>query len=232
MVQFCGQDVIIEKDFRTRGMSLNVNGSGQVAVKVGYMSNYSDEEIQGFVEKHKRFLKNQLADYSHAQLPDFNSGGKVCLLGKEYTVQRNGDVSSFELEGDVLKVPNRFSRWQTERFFGNLLFPHVKAMTELYAEVYGLSFSYVGLHTWYSAWGTHFREDDSIKYNIALIFVPEDCIEYVVAHELCHSLYHNHCEAFWAEVERIYPRYKESRTLLHSYSLDWLFERTKLGKWS
>ena len=57
MAQFCGQDVIMEKDFRTRGMSLNVNGYGQVAVKVGYMSNYSDEEIQGFVEKHKRFLK-------------------------------------------------------------------------------------------------------------------------------------------------------------------------------
>ena len=232
MVQFCGQDVIIEKDFRTRGMSLNVNGNGQVAVKVGYLTKYSDDEIQCFIDKHKRFLRNQLADYSKVQLPDFNDGGKVCLLGKEYTVVRNEDVSSFAIEGNILKVPIRFSNLQTERFFGNLLFPHVKAMTELYAEVYGLSFSYVGLHTWYSAWGTHFREDDSIKYNVALIFVPEDCVEYVVAHELCHSLHHNHSEAFWAEVERIYPRYKESRTLLHSYSLDWLFERAKLGKWS
>lgn len=110
--------------------------------------------------------------------------------------------------------------------------PHVKAMTELYAEVYGLNFSYVGLHTWYSAWGTHFGADNSIKYNIALIFVPEDCIEYVVAHELCHTLHHNHSKAFWAEVERIYPEYKKSDALLDSYSIEWLFEKAKLGKWS
>ena len=231
-MQFLGQEVIIEKAFRTRGMSLNVNSNGQVTVKLGYCSNYSDEEIQKFVEQHKRFLKNRLANYSNVKLPDFNNGGEVCLLGEEYTVERGEGINGFAIDGNVLKVPIAFSSWQTERFFGNLLLPHVKAMTELYAEVYGLKYSYVGLHTWYSAWGTHFGIDNSIKYNIALIFVPEECIEYVVVHELCHSLHHNHSKAFWTEVERIYPEYKESDARLDAYNIEWLFERAKLGKWS
>ena len=81
-MQFLGQEVIIEKAFRTRGMSLNVNSKGQVTVKLGYCSNYSDEEIQKFVEQHKRFLKNRLTNYSNVNLPDCNNRVKVCLLDK------------------------------------------------------------------------------------------------------------------------------------------------------
>lgn len=230
MVQFDGQEVFIEKDFFTQGMRLIVNGDGQVAVKVGYRAAFAEDEIQGFVNKHKRFLRNRLAHYSGVLLPDFSDGGKVTLLGKEYTVVQGNRSSSFAIEGDTLIVPDYFSHWESERFFGNLLLPYVRALTELYAEVYGLTFSYVGLHTWHTAWGTHFGENNSIKYNIALVFVPEECIEYVVAHELCHTRHPNHSAAFWAEVERIYPRYKQDKQRLHNYSIRWLFEKAKLGK--
>lgn len=111
MIQFCGREVVIEKSFRTRGMSLNVNSNGQVAVKVGYFSNYSDEEIQRFVEQHKRVLNNRLARYSNVQLPDFSNGGKVCLLGKEYKVVCNESISSFAIVGNELQVPMSFSSW-------------------------------------------------------------------------------------------------------------------------
>lgn len=232
MVQFDGQEVLIEKDFFTQGMRLIVNGDGRAAVKVGYRSTFTENEIQQFVNKHKRFLRNRFTHYSGVQLPNFDEGGKVTLLGKEYSVVRGDSNSSFAIEGDALKVPDYFSHWESERFFGNILLPHVRALTEIYVEEYGLTYSYVGLHTWLTAWGTHFGDDNSIKYNIALVFVPEECIEYVVAHELSHSRHPNHSAAFWAEVERIYPRYREDRQLLKNYSIRWLFEKAKLGKWS
>lgn len=232
MIQFCGQDIVIKKDFSTRGMILYINGNGKIVVKMNYLANYSDEEIQGFIERHKRFLENQLVYYANTQLPDFSNGGRVYLLGKEYTVLCNEAISSFAVEGNILKVPIRFFNWESERFFGDLLLPYVKTLTELYAKEYGLQYSYIDLHTRYTQWGTHFTESNAIKYNMALIFVPEDCIEYVVVHELCHSLHHNHGKAFWEEVGRIYPRYKEIKKLLNSYSIEWLFERAKLGKGS
>ncbi|MCM1533659.1 MAG: M48 family metallopeptidase [Corallococcus sp.] len=230
MVQFCGQEVLIEKDIFTRGMSLTVNGDGKVIVRVGYRAIYTESEIQQFVDRHKRFLRNRLSEYSAIKLPNFSDGGEVMLLGKEYTVISVDENSSFEIEGDILKVPERFSYWESKKFFGDLLLPYVKALTELYAETYGLTCSYVKLHTWESAWGTHFDSDNSIKYNTALVFLPENCIEYVVAHELCHSLHSDHSAAFWAELERIYPHYKEDRELLLNYAIDWLLDRAKLSK--
>ncbi|MDE5601018.1 MAG: M48 family metallopeptidase [Clostridia bacterium] len=230
MVQFCGREVLIEKEFSNRGMRLGVNIDGRVVVKIGYRSTYTEAEIQDFVNKHKRFLRNRLSRHSGVQLPDFIDGGKVTLLGKEYTVVKVDGASSFAIKGNTLYVPNNFSRCESERFFGGLLLPHVKALTESYAKKYGLTYSYVGLHAWQSAWGTHFGEDNSIKYNVALVFVEKECIEYVVAHELCHTLYSNHSAAFWAAVERIYPRYKEDRVRLKDYSIQWIFEKAKLGK--
>ena len=37
---------------------------------------------------------------------------------------------------------------------------------------------------------------------------------YVVVHEYCHFLQPNHSPAFWAEVEKLLPDWKERRALL------------------
>jgi predicted metal-dependent hydrolase len=43
---------------------------------------------------------------------------------------------------------------------------------------------------------------------------PEPIINYLVIHELCHILQHNHSPAFWKKVEKYCPNYKEQGTWL------------------
>ena len=41
------------------------------------------------------------------------------------------------------------------------------------------------------------------------MLMPTEVIDYVVVHELCHRKEMNHSKAFWKEVEKVLPNYKE-----------------------
>ena len=49
----------------------------------------------------------------------------------------------------------------------------------------------------------------NLNFNCLLMLTPPEVIDYVVVHELCHRKEMNHSGAFWAEVEKVLPDYKE-----------------------
>lgn len=55
---------------------------------------------------------------------------------------------------------------------------------------------------------------NSISFSFYLMRFPEEAIDYVVVHELCHILHHNHSKEFYKAIEKILPDYKEREKLL------------------
>jgi hypothetical protein len=53
-----------------------------------------------------------------------------------------------------------------------------------------------------------------ITFNPHLIKAPPACIDYVVAHEVCHLKEHNHGRAFYALQDRLFPGWRETRAQL------------------
>ena len=49
----------------------------------------------------------------------------------------------------------------------------------------------------------------NLNFNCLLMLTPPEVIDYGVVHELCHRKEMNHSGAFWAEVEKVIPSYKE-----------------------
>ncbi len=58
---------------------------------------------------------------------------------------------------------------------------------------------------------------NSISFSFYLMRYPEEAIDYVVVHELCHIRHHNHSKEFYKEIEKILPDYKEREKLLRTY---------------
>lgn len=90
-----------------------------------------------------------------------------------------------------------------------------------YANVYDFAVSKVATSKAMSLWGAC-RADNAIRLNVRLVMLPQELRDYVILHELAHTVHHDHSKHFWALLEKICPECKKRRAMLKQYA--WLFD--------
>lgn len=54
----------------------------------------------------------------------------------------------------------------------------------------------------------------TINFHWKTLMAPQTVIDYIVVHELCHLRHRDHSDAFWNEVDKVLPRYRERKEWL------------------
>jgi len=68
-----------------------------------------------------------------------------------------------------------------------------------------------------SRWGSCSR-NNKLSFNYKIIFLPNELQDYVIVHELCHTVRKDHSKFFWALVAKSLPEYGKLRIKLQSLS--------------
>lgn len=176
--------------------------------------------IESLVAKKNCWIKEKLA-LQNAILAikpkEFVSGEAFSYLGRNHPLKiESGLYPSIQLHQDELVVSVRDKTTDNVKAIKQLLInwyknqaeSELKGKTESYSRIIGVNPSSVTIKSFKSRWGSC-SITGGIQYNWKIIIAPERIVNYVVIHELCHILHHNHSPAFWKAVEKHCHDYRE-----------------------
>lgn len=99
--------------------------------------------------------------------------------------------------------------------------PFLYAKTAKLAEKHGYTYNSIFLKNQKTRWGSC-SSANNINLNIRLLMLPEHLLEYVILHELVHTVEKNHSSRFWNLLESHIPDCKLRRRELKSYLFSFL----------
>lgn len=82
-----------------------------------------------------------------------------------------------------------------------------------FASLIGVDYGRITIRCQRTRWGSCSGKGN-LNFNCLLMLLPDDVIDSVVVHELCHRKHMNHSPQFYAEIERVFPNYQRCRRWL------------------
>ncbi len=209
--------IIPDRVLRTRRktLSVTVDALGQVTVRAPLR--YSDAKIAMFLAEKEAWILRHQARFSKAgiRLPGESLDGyRLLLLGEEYliTLYDGKRVRLLSDERQIFlpkaRAEEALRRWLKEN--AKRIFTDA---TRIRAEEMGVSYHSVSISSATTKWGSC-SGDNRLRFSYRLLYAPKEVIDYVIVHELCHTLHHDHSSAFWATVASVLPDYQKKRKWL------------------
>ena len=195
-------------------LSLSINENADLVVRAP--SRVSDDEIQKFISEKSAWIDNQQR-LIKARLKDNENqhSSLQCLyLGSLYPFKiDNSAVEPISFDGHVFTIVNvnreRISlplkSWYKKRFI-EVALPRLS----YFSDKHKLKVNQVRVKEQKTLWGSC-SSKNNINLNYLLIMAPMKVIDYVIVHELVHTIHKNHSAKFWQKVETIMPNYKDAR---------------------
>ena len=186
------QEYIIERK-AVRHARINVNEKKEVRFIIP--KSFSEDEIQRLIVQKSDWIKDKLAFFEKEEILDFElPKANILYLGEAHPKPKTDVVKWYRTEA---------KNYLTKR-------------TEFLAKKYNFKYNRIFVRDSQNKWGNCSKENN-ISLNWRLIKAPPQVIDYVILHELCHSVILKHTQAFWLKLSTVCPSYNEQAEWLKKY---------------
>jgi predicted metal-dependent hydrolase len=204
-------DLIIERD-------------GSVVVRAPRW--VDDEQVAGLVAARLYWIYQSLAEWRDMNatrvLREYRNGEGFLYLGRAYRlllvagqpeplVLRNGRFSlrrELVERGDLEATRTLFRDYYVARGRERL-----RRRVDYFAPKVDVSPASVDVRELGNRWASCSTRAD-LAFHWKCMMAPPTIIDYIVVHELCHLRHRDHTAAFWNEVDKVLPQYRERKEWL------------------
>jgi hypothetical protein len=206
---------IIRKDVKHARLRVSEDESVRLIVPLKFSKDAIEEvlnkRMQWIAKKQQFFAKksqinlnrNQLLLYGQRYNYFYDSSYKyrVCINHQYFTISSQQDLLDIKVQ---------------ERWYKKIAKEYLVKRTEELASKLGFEYNAIYIRSPKKKWG-NCSKDKNISYNWRLIKAPKFVIDYLIVHELVHTLVMHHRIKFWILLRSFFPDYKAAIKWLDTY---------------
>ena len=141
---------------------------------------------------------------------EFAESRKAWIVEKYLLMERRQEEREKQGVPDYVEHPELEARYREQAR------ARISERVAWFARIMGVSYGRITIRAAKTRWGSCSAKGN-LNFHWKLILMPEEVLDYVVVHELAHRKQMNHSPAFWAEVEKVLPDYRERRRWLKTW---------------
>ncbi|MDR2927462.1 MAG: M48 family metallopeptidase [Cytophagaceae bacterium] len=204
-------------------------------VRISAPLSVSDENIRLFAASKISWIRaqqNKFATQLRHSEREYVSGETIYIWGKQYFMQVEYSYKSnnFLLDGEkvILTVRKESTAKQRRNYVNEVLRQYMKdeinQLLPVLEQKTGLKCKRWLVKYMKTRWGTYSDVTGTISLNLQLVHKPIECLEYIIVHELGHTIYRSHGKDFIAYVDTYLPYWREIKNKLNTLTLDYIEE--------
>jgi predicted metal-dependent hydrolase len=166
-------------------------------------------EAEAAVAELRPWIERRLREVERARDTVAARGDTVPYLGQTLTLLTQPGRTRVHRRGSDLLVPAGEARVPAlERFYRRSAQVEIAARLDEACALTGTSYERLSIRGQRSRWASCSRSG-TMSFNWRLLLAPEEVLDYVVWHEVCHLELMDHSPAFWRLVARRCPDYRQ-----------------------
>ena len=217
-------------DRNTTDIVIERNGAIAVRPPAGYTA----EQVDAVVDSKRLWIYRNLAEWKDLNAStvtrEWVNGETFLYLGRAYRLSLVSDQGcalqlkegrfclsrSVIEQGGVQAARQAFSAYYTEKCMQRF-----SQRVAYFTPKVGVKVAAIKVKNMRYRWASC-GKNGGLNIHWKCMMAPPKIIDYIVVHELCHFHQRNHTDAFWNEVDKIMPDYRDRKEWLRRYgaSLD------------
>jgi predicted metal-dependent hydrolase len=204
----------IRRSQRARRVRVTVESDGSVLVTLPRKAperaaKEAVVELGPWIARRRRLLARAAAELARP-------AGTVPYLGRALTLVPEPGRERVHRRGDILLVPERDPLPALERFYRRAARAEIAPRLDAATARAGTMYSRLTIRGQRTRWASC-STGGAMSFNWRLLLAPEEILDYVVEHEVCHLEVMDHSPRFWALLGSRVPGWRAHAAWLRRY---------------